>query len=121
MSRRVRHCGASFEEELEFAPDDRDIRWFTETAFLMPQLGVAATRKVFFELPITEADIGGMVQHEGAGMRLFTVDALLREPRIVPWDAQIVMLHARRDVIFRPQDVEPPVPPGTSATDMISR
>jgi hypothetical protein len=48
-----------------------------------------------------------MVQHEGAGMRLFTVDALLREPRIVPWDAQIVMLHARRDVIFRLPDVEP--------------
>jgi hypothetical protein len=92
---------------LEFVPK-QDVRWFTETAFLMPQMGVAPTRKAFFEIWITECDIAGMVQHEGADMRLFSVDALLREPRIVPWDAHTVILHARQDVIFRLPELEPP-------------
>jgi 8-oxo-dGTP pyrophosphatase MutT (NUDIX family) len=95
------------EEELEFVPK-QDVRWFTETAFVMPQLKVAATRKAFFEVRVTESDIAGMVQHEGADMRLFSVDDLLREPRIVPWDIQAVILHARQDIIFRLPDQEAP-------------
>lgn len=88
-------------EELEFIPDA--IRWFTETGFVMPQLGVGPSWKTFFEARITEADVDAMVQHEGAGRRLFTLDDLLDQPRVVPWDVQAVMLHARRDVIFQPR------------------
>jgi 8-oxo-dGTP pyrophosphatase MutT (NUDIX family) len=94
-------------EELEFTPRT-EARWFTETGFVMPQLGVAATRKVFFEVDITEADIAAMVQHEGAGLRLFTVEDLLAQPRVVPWDLHAVILHARRDTIFRAPETEPP-------------
>lgn len=86
-------------EELEFTP--RAVRWFTGTGFMMPQLGVGPSWKSFFEIPVTEAEVAAMVQHEGAGRRLFTLDALLDEPRLVPWDAHVVMLHARRDVVFR--------------------
>lgn len=85
-------------EELEFAP--RSLRWFTETGFVMPQLGVAPSWKTFFEVPVTEPDVTAMVQHEGAGRRLFCLEELLREPRLVPWDVHVVMLHARRGIIF---------------------
>jgi 8-oxo-dGTP pyrophosphatase MutT (NUDIX family) len=94
------------QEELEFTPN-RPVRWFTETAFLMPQMLVPPTRKVFFEVQVTEADIAGMVQHEGADMRLFTLDDLLREPRIVPWDIHAVIMHARRDIVFQLPEPEP--------------
>ncbi|GLR80775.1 NUDIX domain-containing protein (plasmid) [Azospirillum oryzae] len=86
-------------EELEFQPGKLD--WFTETGFIMPQLDVGASRKVFFEARITAEDIARMVLHEGAAMRLFTLQELLSEPRIVPWDIGVVILHARQDQIFR--------------------
>lgn len=86
-------------EELEFRP--RTAHWFTECAFVLPQIGVAATEKVFFVVPIEEADVARMVQHEGAGRRLFTLEEFLAEPRVVPWDLCAVLMHARRETVFR--------------------
>ncbi len=96
-------------EELEFSP--RVVRWFTETGFVMPQLGVGPSWKTFFEVPITQPEIDAMVQHEGADRQLFALDELLRQPRVVPWDVQAIILHARRDVIFGPVPSEAPPPP----------
>src|SRR5579872_492447 len=50
-------------EELEYVP--RAIRWFTEIGFVLPELGVTGTRKVFFEIPIEPEETDRMVQHEG--------------------------------------------------------
>lgn len=86
-------------EELEFRP--QAMRWFTETGFVMPQLDVAPSHKTFFEVRITLEDIAQMALHEGAAMQLFTLEEMLCEPRIVPWDAGVVILHARQDRIFR--------------------
>jgi hypothetical protein len=33
---------------------------------------------------------------------------LLRQPRIIPWDIHALILHARRDVIFRLPRMSPP-------------
>lgn len=99
-------------EELEFQPGR--MHWFTETGFVMPQLNVGPSRKVFFEARVTAEDIGRMVLHEGAAMRLFTLQELLDEPRIVPWDIGAVILHARQDQIFRKPV---PGPVGASPND----
>ena len=93
-------------EELEFEP--ATVHWFTEIAFVMPQLEVDISHKVFFEVPVSEAEIGRMVLHEGAGCRLFDLDSLLREPRVVPWDIHALVLHARRATIFRRPGDRPP-------------
>jgi hypothetical protein len=41
-----------------------------------------------------------MVQHEGAGRRLFTPDGLAAEARVAPWDLAAVLMHARRRPLF---------------------
>ncbi len=85
-------------EELEFeAPR---IEAFTELVIGLPFAVPRRDRMSFFTVPIAEADIAGMVQHEGAGMRLFTPAALAAEPRVAPWDLAVVLMHARRDLLF---------------------
>lgn len=87
------------EEELEFTPNEVD--WFTESAFILPQFGVGKTLKSFFVVPVRETDLQAMVQHEGAAMKLFSLEELFRETRVVPWDIYGILLHARRDQTFR--------------------
>ena len=81
------------EEELEFRASDAV--WFAETFVAVPQFNVEATHKVFFSLLIAPQDLGDMRQHEGAGMALMTVEEILREPKVVPWDIDPLMMHAR--------------------------
>ena len=85
-------------EELEFTPRTAD--WFTESGLVIPQMHVGPTHKTFFHVPVTEAEVAGMVQHEGAAMRTFTIESLMAEPRVVPWDLYGVLLHARQHVVF---------------------
>jgi len=92
-------------EELEFTPTVA--RWFIETASVIPQLGVPPSQKTFFEVPVTPAEVECLPLHEGRAKRLFTLDDLLREPRLVPWDLEGLMIHARRDAVLRrPTDVD---------------
>lgn len=86
-------------EELAFRP--AAVTWFTEHAYVLPQLDVAPTHVTFFEVPIAEADVAAMVLAEGQAMRLFAISELLRQPRIVPWDVYGVLVHARRETVFR--------------------
>ena len=86
-------------EELRFSPGQ--VVWFSKSAYVLPQLDVPPTQVTFFEVPITEADVDSMVLQEGAEMRLMSADDLLAEPKIVPWDAYGVLLHARRREVFR--------------------
>jgi hypothetical protein len=55
----------------------------------------------FFAVPITERAEQAMVQHEGAGRRLFSPEDLAREPRVAPWDLAAVLMHARRRSLFQ--------------------
>lgn len=82
-------------EELEFTPRRAD--WFTESALAVPQIGQEPTRKTFFVVPVTFDEIAAMVLHEGAEKGLFTLPDLMAQPKVVPWDAYAVLLHARRD------------------------
>ncbi len=85
-------------EELEFRAGVVTV--FTEMIIELPFVKPRHDRMSFFAVPIEERDIAGMVQHEGAGMRLFAPAALAVEPRVAPWDLAAVLMHARRRSLF---------------------
>ena len=88
------------QEELEFAP--RQATLFTELVILLPFAPPRTDRLTFFTVPVDERELAAMVQHEGAGRRLFTVEELALAPRVAPWDLAAVQMHARRRVLFVP-------------------
>ena len=85
-------------EELEFAA--ADITAFSEMVVELPFAPPRFDRMSFFVVPITERQEHAMVQHEGAARRLFTPEALAREPRVAPWDLAAVLMHARQRSLF---------------------
>jgi len=86
-------------EELEFAAVQ--ITAFSEMIVELPFAPPRFDRMSFFVVPITERDEQVMVQHEGAGRRLFTPESLARETRVAPWDLAAVLMHARQQSLFR--------------------
>jgi 8-oxo-dGTP pyrophosphatase MutT (NUDIX family) len=90
-------------EELEH--ETAGARLFTELTIQLPfppPRGPRFDRMSFFEVPIDPASVDTMVQHEGAGRRLFTPEALAAEPRVAPWDLCAVLMHARQRALFHP-------------------
>jgi 8-oxo-dGTP pyrophosphatase MutT (NUDIX family) len=85
-------------EELAFTA--RRVDYFTEMLIGLPFATPRRDRMTFYVVPIEEADIAGMVQHEGAGMRLFRPAELAAETRVAPWDLAVVLMHARRHALF---------------------
>jgi 8-oxo-dGTP pyrophosphatase MutT (NUDIX family) len=85
-------------EELELRAGR--LRWFTELVYVEPVPPHRACRKAYFEARVTAAQLAGLRLREGAGLRPFAADELLREPRVVPWDGFAVMLHARERLVF---------------------
>ena len=85
-------------EELEFTA--RAVTFFTELEIELPFEPPRRDRMSFFAVPIVPEDLDRMVQHEGAGRRLFTPHQLAAEPRVAPWDLSVVLMHARRHVLF---------------------
>ena len=85
-------------EELEFrAPR---IESFVEMVVELPLAPPRHDRMSFFLVPVEESDIARMVQHEGAGKRLFRPEELALERRVAPWDLAAVLMHARRGALF---------------------
>ena len=85
-------------EELEFAATD--ISAFSEMIVELPFAPPRFDRMSFFVVPITARQEQAMVQHEGAGRRLFTPEELARERRVAPWDLAAVLMHARQRSLF---------------------
>ena len=86
-------------EELEFHP--REMTAFSEMVIELPFAPPRFDRMSFFAVPIMLADEAAMVQHEGAGRRLFTPEALAMEARVAPWDMAVVFMHSRQASLFR--------------------
>jgi 8-oxo-dGTP pyrophosphatase MutT (NUDIX family) len=88
-------------EELEFRAEIvTPVTELTIHIPFVPPRGPRWDRMSFFAVPITEAMERTMVQHEGAGRRLFTPEALAAEKRVAPWDLCAVLMHARAEPIF---------------------
>ena len=85
-------------EELEFTA--ADVTAFSEMIVELPFAPPRFDRMSFFTVPISERQEQAMVQHEGAGRRLFTPETLAREPRVAPWDLAAVLMHARQQSLF---------------------
>ncbi len=72
---------------------------FSQLVFDLGFAGRGIDRKLFYEVPIAESGIRRLHLGEGQRMKLFDLEELLREPRVVPWDLYGVTLHARRDSV----------------------
>jgi hypothetical protein len=44
-------------------------------------------------VPITRAEVAGLVLREGQGMRLFSAAELLRQPRVTPYDGHALRMY----------------------------
>jgi 8-oxo-dGTP pyrophosphatase MutT (NUDIX family) len=86
-------------EELEFRP--RAMNLLTEMRLLLPLNPPRQDMMSFFLVPVGDSEIAAMVQHEGAGQRLFTADQLAAEKRVSPWDLAVILMHARDAALFR--------------------
>ncbi len=49
----------------------------------------------FYEVPISTADAGRLIIHEGLEMRAFAATDILTQPRVVAYDAFAIWMHAR--------------------------
>lgn len=85
-------------EELALEIDSAE--FFTEWRILLPFAEPQIVQIAFYVVPIQERAVSGFVLNEGAEMRLFHAEELMRLPNIVPIDFAAVMLHARRRALF---------------------
>ena len=78
------------EEELSFTP--RQVSRLTEIIY--PRLDAAGRqiwiRRIYYDVPVTEAEIATMTLGEGADMRVMTADEYLTLPNIIYWEAMAI-------------------------------
>ncbi|MHA1566163.1 MAG: NUDIX domain-containing protein [Alphaproteobacteria bacterium] len=79
------------EEELSITPTG--FTPFTDMLYRSPLDPSLVRGKLFFVMPVSQADMARMVQCEGADMRLFTMADLLVEPKVIPSDIYGLLSH----------------------------
>ena len=79
-----------------------------QTRLLLPFPEPVLEDITFYAVPIAEAAIAGLRLMEGAEMRLFDATELQATPNVIPQDLAVVLMHARRDVLFRAKPAFPP-------------
>ena len=79
------------EEELHLAPSS--IRYLTEFTFDYGSSGRIS--RYFYEARMSNIPFNKLMLQEGADVRAFTASDILNRPRIVPYDAFAIWLHAR--------------------------
>jgi len=72
---------------------------FSQLIFDLGFAGRGIDHKIFYAVSITESAIRRLRLGEGQRMALFSLEALVREPRVTPWDLYGVTLHAKRDSV----------------------
>jgi 8-oxo-dGTP pyrophosphatase MutT (NUDIX family) len=94
-------------EELGFAPGE--IAYFTEFTFdFAPHGGTRVSRR-YYEAHVRAQDIAGMTLGEGAALRVFSAEELLRRQPVVPYDAMAIWMHATR-AAYIPDDAARALP-----------
>jgi 8-oxo-dGTP pyrophosphatase MutT (NUDIX family) len=81
----------------------KEMRYFTEFEFDFDFSGFGRFVRRFFEVRVPEAELSGLILGEGSEMRAFSARELLTGPRIVPFDAFAIWLHAAKDMALKPQ------------------
>lgn len=93
-------------EELGWQPER--FAFFMQSRLLLPFPELVLEDITFFEVPIAEAAIAGLTLMEGAEMRLFHAEELAAVPNVIPQDLAVVLMHARRETLFRAKAAVPP-------------
>jgi 8-oxo-dGTP pyrophosphatase MutT (NUDIX family) len=81
-------------EELEL--ELGEAHFFAGFDFDLGGLGLETYFRRYYVVPITRETLGRLVLHEGAEMRVFGGEAILREPLVSPYDHFAVFLHHAR-------------------------
>lgn len=80
-----------------------ELLFFSEFRLLHPFPQPIVEQITFFTLHIREAEVPHLALYEGAEMALFGAEEISRLPNIVPVDLAAVLMHARRENLFRPK------------------
>jgi 8-oxo-dGTP diphosphatase len=78
-------------EEIGLVPTE--VRYFTQIAWDFDRWGLGLKLRYTFEVPIAHEQISRLELREGQGMRLFTADEILREPRLTPYDGHALRMY----------------------------
>lgn len=82
-------------EELELEFDRADL--FTRFDFDLDPAGLGRYFRSYYLIEIPAAQLSRLRLHEGADMRVFSGDALLKEARVTPYDDFALFLHYTRN------------------------
>jgi 8-oxo-dGTP pyrophosphatase MutT (NUDIX family) len=74
-----------------------ELKYFTEFEFDFEFCGYGRLIRRCYEVRLSENRLGGLVLGEGSEMRAFTAAEILNGPRIAPYDALAVWLHASKE------------------------
>lgn len=87
------------EEELKYRASG--CTWFHEAIYILPRHHRRIMRKAYYIISIQPEEVEDMNLCEGTDMRLMTIEQLLVLPNIAPWDLSVVILHARKNILFQ--------------------
>jgi 8-oxo-dGTP pyrophosphatase MutT (NUDIX family) len=76
--------------------------YFTELTFDLSFVGGRRIFRRFFVVPIKEKMLSGLTLREGSALRVFPAREILVSPRVVPYDAYAIWLHASRGRVGSP-------------------
>jgi 8-oxo-dGTP pyrophosphatase MutT (NUDIX family) len=82
------------EEELGLSV--KTVQYFSEFTFDVPFISQKRFFRRFFEVPVETSMLDRLVLGEGADMRVFPAGDILTGPRVVPYDAYAIWLHATK-------------------------
>jgi 8-oxo-dGTP pyrophosphatase MutT (NUDIX family) len=74
--------------------------WYHEAAYVLPRAERRVVLRRYFTMPVMPEEIAAMTLHEGAAMKLFSVEEILSLPRVSPWDLAVILMHARASRLF---------------------
>lgn len=78
-------------EELELVV--REVRLVARLTFEAVELAIPSHIRSYFLVPISPAEHGGLVLHEGAAMRLFTLSEIMAHAKVSPYDRYALWLY----------------------------
>jgi 8-oxo-dGTP pyrophosphatase MutT (NUDIX family) len=87
-------------EELELEVVTAEL--FTRFDFDLRPTGLDRYFRSYYVVRISEAELARLRLHEGAAMRVFSGDAILKEGHVTPYDAFALFLHHTRARLANP-------------------
>ena len=84
-------------EEIEFEP--REMPYFTRFDFDLAGLGMERYYRIYYVIPMTNAELDRLVLHEGRALQAFSGEEIIQDLRVTPYDAFALFLHHARNRI----------------------